>query len=110
MRAQELRIFVNGEVTLHYPTFIPVHRRKKYPTIRVLLVEVTQAQFIFEGFVLWSKCRLWINRLSSPRATGDELTGVRKLLDTRQLVTIKEVQATLRELDLLGLQRVDSYE
>jgi hypothetical protein len=88
---------------------IRMHGRKSRPTLRVLLVEATSAQAVYEGFGSWSKCTRWINQLSSIGISRDELTLARKLLDQNRLVTVKdEVQASPDELNSLGLHRADS--
>ncbi len=88
---------------------IRVHGRPRTPSLRVILVETTSAQAVYEGFGSWSKCMRWIGELSSIGIRGDELALVRKLLDQERLVTMKdEVRASLDTLELLGLHRVDS--
>jgi hypothetical protein len=87
---------------------IRVHGRKGNLTVRVLLVETTSAQAVYEGFASWSKCRRWIKQLSNIGTSGYELAAVRKLLDQKRLATIKEVQASLYDLEALGLHRADS--
>jgi hypothetical protein len=87
---------------------IRVHGSKNNPTLRVLLVEVTSAQTVYEGFGSWSKCMRWINQLSNFGILRDELVAVRKLLGQERLVTMKdEVRASLDELGALGLHRAD---
>ena len=87
---------------------IRVPGRKGSVTVRVLLVETTSAQAVYEGFVSWSKCRRWINQLSSIRISRYELAVIQKLLDRKRLATIKEVEASLYDLEALGLHRADS--
>jgi hypothetical protein len=87
---------------------IRVHGRKGCITVRVLLVETTSAKAVYEGFASWSKCRRWINQLSSIGISRYELAVIRKLLDQKRLATIKEVEASLYDLEALGLQRADS--
>jgi hypothetical protein len=87
---------------------IGIHGRKGRLTVRVLLVEITSAQAVYEGFGSWSKCSRWINQLSSIGISKGELTVVRKLLDQKKLATIKEVRASRHDLEALGLHRADS--
>ena len=87
---------------------IRVQGRKGSVTVRVLLVETTSAQAVYEGLGSWSKCRRWINQLSSIDISRNELAVIRKLLDQKRLATIKEVQASLCDLEALGLHRADS--
>ena len=87
---------------------IRIHGRKNSLTVRVMLVETTSAQAVYEGFGSWSKCRRWINQLSSIGISRYELAAVRKLLDQKRLATIKEVQASLYDIEALGLHRADS--
>jgi hypothetical protein len=87
---------------------IRIYERKSALTVRVMLVETTSAQPVYEGFGSWSKCRRWINQLSSVRVSRGELAVVRKLLDQRRLATILEVRASPYDLESLGLHRVDS--
>ena len=87
---------------------IRIDGRKGKLAVRVMLVETTSAQAVYEGFGSWSKCRRWINQLSSIGISRYELAAVRKLLDRKRLATIKEVRASLYDLEALGLHRADS--
>ena len=88
---------------------IRMYGRKSNPTLRVLLVEVTSAQAVYEGFGSWAKCTRWIHRLSEAGISRGELALIRKLLDQNRLVTTKdEVRASPDELMSLGLHRADS--
>lgn len=86
---------------------IRMYERKGTLTVRVMLVETTGAQAVYEGFGSWTKCRRWINQLSSIRISRYELAVIRKLLDQKRLATIREVHASLYDLEALGLQRAD---
>jgi hypothetical protein len=88
--------------------FIRVYGTEKRRTVRVLLVEIPGAQVVYEGYGSWSKCTRWIKRIPSVSIPKSEWEVVRKLLDRKQLATIQEVSASLRDLDSLGLSRVDS--
>jgi hypothetical protein len=87
---------------------IRIHGNKDNPTLRVLLVEATNAQAVYEGFGSWSECMRWISQLSNITILRSELAIVRKLLDQERMVTMKnEVRASGDELESLGLHRAD---
>jgi hypothetical protein len=88
---------------------IRIPGRKSSPTLRLLLVEATSGQAVYEGFGSWSKCMRWIVQLSIIGIPRDELAAVRKRLDRNRLVTMNDqVWASLVELESLGLHRADS--
>jgi len=89
---------------------IRLHGHQSSPTLRVILVEATSAQAVYEGFGPWPECMRWIGELTSCGISGDELVLVQQLLDQKRLVTMKdEVRASLDALESLGLHRADSY-
>ena len=87
---------------------IRVHGRKRDTTVRVLLVETTNIEAIYEGFAPLSKCMRWMNRLSSVKVPKEESIALIKLLERKKLATIHNVHATPQDLELLGLYRADS--
>jgi hypothetical protein len=89
---------------------ICIHGPESNPLVRVLLVETTGSQVIFDGFGTWPQCERWIERLSANRKPEGELAAARKRLDRKRLATINEVKASLRDIESLGLYRVDSSE
>ena len=87
--------------------FIRVDGTEKRLTVRILLVEIPGAQVVYEGFGSWSKCIRWIERIPGVSIPKGDWAAARKLLDRKQLATIQEVSASLRDLDSLRLSRVD---
>jgi hypothetical protein len=87
--------------------FIRTPGRKCDLSIRVLVVETADVQAVYEGFISWTTCRRWIDRLESMGIPAEELEVVRRLLDRRKLATIQSVRASPLELEPLGLQRAD---
>jgi len=77
-------------------------------TVRVLLVEIRDAEIVYEGHGSGSKCSRWIKRIPSVNIPNSEWRVVGKLLDRTRLATIQAVSASLRDLDSLGLSRVRS--
>ena len=99
-------LYEKVEVTLPFRAHLfRIHGDK---TVRILLVETTSAQAVYEGFGPWSKCRRWIKRLAPSGVSKDELAIVRKLLDRKQLATIRNVRASVHDLEALGFHRADS--
>ena len=89
---------------------IRVYGRKRDHTVRVLLVETTSVQAVYEGFASLSKCMRWINRLSAKSITKDELRAVLKLLERKKLATIQDILASPHDLESLGLLRADTLD
>jgi hypothetical protein len=77
------------------------------PTVRVVLVG-TGAQAAYDGVGSWSKCRSWFGQLSSIVISDDELAVIQKALVRNQFATIQGVQASLCDLESLGVHRADS--
>jgi hypothetical protein len=78
------------------------------PVVRVLLVETTRAQSIYEGFGTWPQCRDWIAQVSECVIFGDQFAAIEKRLEMKRLATIQEVQVSLGRLESIGFCRVDS--
>ncbi len=88
--------------------FITMHGPESDPTVRVLLVEATGAQAVYEGFGSWSECERWVIQISGSAVPGDQLAAVRKRLGEKRSATIREVLASLDDLDSIGLHRANS--
>lgn len=86
---------------------IRMHGSDRRLAVRVLLVETSSAESVYEGLGSWTKCMGWITRLSTIRVSREELAVVRKRLDQKRLATIEEVVASPREIESLGLRRAD---
>jgi len=80
--------------------FIRVDGTEKRLTVRILLVVIPGAQVVYEGFGSWSKCIRWIERIPGVSIPKGDWAAARKLLDRKQLATIQEVSASLRDLEL----------
>jgi len=87
--------------------FIRMNGPESDPMVRMLLVETSVAQPIYEGFGSLSQCEQWIVQLTSWIIPRDVLSVLRKRLKQRQMATIKGVRASLREIELIGLHRSD---
>ena len=87
--------------------FIRIHGPEIDPTVRVLLVETTQAQPIYGGFGSLSQCERWIVQLTGWIIPKDVLSVLRKRIEQKRMATIKGVQASRREIESIGLQRLD---
>jgi len=87
---------------------IRVHGRKRDTTVRVLLIETTNIEAIYEGFASLSKCMRWISRLSAVKVSKEESLAVIKLLERKKLATVHDVRASPQDLEMLGLHRADS--
>ena len=85
--------------------FIRMHGPEIDPTVRVLLVETTNAEAVYEGFGSWPQCKLWIMQISEFAISGNQLAAIHKRLDLKRLATIQEVRASLFDIDSIGLQR-----
>jgi len=77
------------------------------PTVRVLLVETSKAQTIYEGFGTWSQCRRWVTQISECAIFGDQLAVVEKRLELKRLATIEEIEVSLGRLESAGFRRAD---
>jgi hypothetical protein len=74
----------------------------------MLLVETSKAQTIYEKFGFWLECKGWVVQLSGYVVSRDQLASVQKCLDLGRLATIKEILASMDDLDSMGFRRVDS--
>jgi hypothetical protein len=83
------------------------HGRKRDLSVRVLLIENTNVQSVYEGFVSWALCMRWIDRLSAMGVSEVELAAVLKSLERKRLATISYVQASPHDLESLGIYRAD---
>jgi hypothetical protein len=90
--------------------FICIHGPESHPMVRLLLVEAGSAQVIYDGLGTWSQCRRWIEQLSSDIMSEDQVAIIRKCLRRKRLAAIKEVTASLLDIESLGLCRVDNSE
>jgi len=88
--------------------FMRIHGPESDPIIRVLLVETTKAQTIYEGFGTWPECRRWVAQISECAIFGDQFAAVEKRLEVNQLATISETQISLGRLEAVGFRRADS--
>jgi len=86
---------------------IRLHGPENDPTVRVLLVETSKAQSIYEGFGSLSQCERWIVQLTGWNIPREVLSILRKRLRQRRMSTIKGVQVSRREIESIGLQRLD---
>ena len=86
---------------------IRLHGPENDPTVRVLLVETSKAQAIYEGFGSLSQCERWIVQLTGWIIPKDVLSVLRKRIEQKRMATIKGVRASLREIELIGLHRSD---
>jgi hypothetical protein len=87
--------------------FIRIHGPEIDPTVRVLLVEISEAQPIYEGFGSLSQCERWIVQLTGWIIPKDVLSVLRKRIEQKRMATIKGVQVSRREIESIGLQRLD---
>jgi hypothetical protein len=88
--------------------FMLVHGPGSSPTVRMLLVEITRGQIIYEGLGAWPQFSRWIAQLLEIGIPAPELAAARKLLRRKRLATIKEVQVSLPDIELLGLSRANT--
>ena len=77
------------------------------PTVRVLVVGTTGARAVYEGMEPWSKCKDWMKQLRGITNPEAKLAKVCKTFQRMQFATIQEAQASLKDLESLGLRRAD---
>ena len=87
--------------------FIRVNGPESDPMVRMLLVETSKAQSIYEGFGSLSQCERWIVQLTGWIIPKDVLSVLRKRIEQKRMATIKGVQVSRREIESIGLQRSD---
>lgn len=87
--------------------FIRTDGRESDPTVRVLLIETSAGQTIYEGFGTWSQCRRWVAQISECAILGDQLAAIQKRLEMKSLATIEEIQVSLNALESAGFRRAD---
>ena len=88
--------------------FIRMRGPDDNPTVRMLLVETTEAQTVYEGFGYWLQCKGWVAQLSGYDISRDQLATVQRSLNLKRLATIQEIWTSLHDLDSVGFRRVDS--
>jgi len=87
--------------------FMRIKGPESDPTVRVLLVETTKAQAVYEGSGTWSECRRWVTQISECAIFGDQFVAVEKRLELNRLATIEEMQVSLYDLESVGFHRAD---
>jgi hypothetical protein len=87
--------------------FIRLHGPEIHPTVRVLLVETSQAQPIYEGFGSLPECERWIVQLTGWIISKDALPVLRKRIEQKRMATINGFKISRREIESIGLQRLD---
>jgi len=87
--------------------FIRMSGPLRDPTVRVLVVETAGARAVYEGMEPWSKCKDWMKQLRGITNPKDKLAEVCKTFKRMQFATIQEAQASLKDLESLGLRRAD---
>jgi hypothetical protein len=83
--------------------FISMNGPESDPLVRMLLVETSKAQSIYEGFGSLSQCKQWFVQLTGWIIPRDVLSVLRKRLKQRQMATIKGVRVSRREIESIGL-------
>lgn len=87
--------------------FIRIHGPESDPTVRVLLVETSKAQSIYEGFGSLSQCELWVGQLTYWIIPKDVVSVLRKRIEQKRMATINGFKISRREIESIGLQRLD---
>jgi hypothetical protein len=77
------------------------------PTVRVVLVGTTGVRAVYEGMKPWSRCKRWSGGLRGMKVPEDSLAQVCKTFERTQFAIIEEAQASLEDLQSLGLHRAD---
>ena len=88
--------------------FIRLLGPESEPTVRVLLVESTAAQAIYEVSGSWPQCKRWITLISECPILADQLAAIHTRLELKRLAAIQEMRASLRDLNAAGFRRVDT--
>jgi hypothetical protein len=76
--------------------------------MRLLLVRITNAETIYEGFASWPQLIRWMDQIVDFGIPAQELANARKLLKRKRLATIKEVQVSLPDIESPGLSRANN--
>jgi hypothetical protein len=87
--------------------FIRLHGPEIDPTVRVLFVETSKSQPIYEGFGSLSQCELWVGQLTYWIIPKDVLSILRKRIEQKRMATINGFKISRREIESIGLQRLD---
>jgi len=85
--------------------FIRIEGPESDPTVRVLLVEASAGQTIYEGFGTWPQCRRWIALVSTCGIFADQFASIERLLQMKRLATIKEFHVSTCDLESFGFRR-----
>jgi hypothetical protein len=77
-------------------------------SVRVLIVETSHAQPVYERCGTWSQCEIWIAELSGWFISKDELIKVRKRVEQKRMATIKQIRTSFHKMESIGFCRVDN--
>ena len=88
--------------------FIRVNGPESDPKVRVLLVESTSAQSIYERFGTWSQCRRTIVQISECAIFGDQFADIERRLEMNRMGSIKDIHVSVCDLESAGFRRADS--
>jgi hypothetical protein len=83
--------------------FVRLNGPESHPTVRVLLVETTEAHTIYEGSGTWR----WLIQISEFAIFGDQLAAIEKRLELKRLATIEQISASICDLESIGFLRAD---
>ena len=86
---------------------IAISGAKRRPKVRMLFVEASGADVVYEGQGSWSQCMRWIQRLTIMNASKPDLVAAKKDFSRSHFATLSEVRVPFLELESMGLQRVD---
>jgi hypothetical protein len=84
--------------------FIRIYGPEIDPIVRMLLVETSVAQPIYEGFGSLPECERWIVQLTGWIIPKDVMSDLRKRIEQKRMATINGVQVSRREIESIGLQ------
>jgi hypothetical protein len=77
------------------------------PKVRILFVAIVGADAVYEGLGTWAKCVRWLKQLHCPDRTKHDLDAAKTDFGRNRCAVLREVAASPRALEALGLHRAD---
>ena len=80
---------------------------RRDPKVRVLLVEASGAQAVYERVDSWFACSQWLDQVLGAGALDDELAVAKEAFLRDQYATVKDVRVLAHTLESGAFHRVD---
>jgi len=86
---------------------IAVTGPQRRPKVRILFIATDGTDAVYEGLGSWAKCVRWIKQLDCLDTTQHDLDAANRDFGRNRYAVLREVTASLLDIEALGLQRAD---